>query len=265
VSGDEVVDLPISLAIALLKDASGTISLNVPVNGSLTDPTFALDKVIWQAFTNLLQAAVTSPFKLIGSLVGSSGDDIQKVDFEAGSSELSTAAEGSLGSLSTALKERPELRVAVRGKASRAIDAPALAQSQLANEMGQRNPVGGDDIASYEAYLKAKGTDLPKRTREPVQEADSGAAKNDESSEQISDEQYLARLKQAAADSIQITDERLKKLALVRSKKVYQSLVESNGLEQRQLSTAEPDVDTGSAQSDRNNRVVSMPFELQAR
>lgn len=31
-----------------------------------------------------------------------------------------------------------------------------------------------------------------------------------------------------------------------------------------QLSGEEPDVDTGSAEGDQNNRVVSMPFELQA-
>lgn len=264
VTSDEAVDLPISLAVALLKDASGTISLDVPVNGSLKDPDFSLDKVIWQAFTNLLKTAVTSPFKLIGSLIGSSGDDIQKVDFEAGSSQLSSAAEGSLQSLSTALKERPELRVEVRGKASRAIDAPALAQSQLATDMDQRNLMGGDDIASYEDYLKAKGANLPERTRKQAQETDSDAPKTGLSQEQISDEQYLAQLKQAAADSIQITDERLQKLALERSEKVYQSLVESNGLEQAQLSSAEPDVDTDSAESDQASRVVSMPFDLHA-
>ncbi len=207
---------------------------------------------------------MTSPFKLIGSLIGSSGDDIQKVDFEAGSSQLSSAAEGSLQSLSTALKERPELRVEVRGKASRAIDAPALAQSQLATDMDQRNLMGGDDIASYEDYLKAKGANLPERTRKQAQETDSDAPKTGLSQEQISDEQYLAQLKQAAADSIQITDERLQKLALERSEKVYQSLVESNGLEQAQLSSAEPDVDTDSAESDQASRVVSMPFDLHA-
>jgi len=59
------------------------------------------------------------------------------------------------------LKERPELRMEVRGKASRAIDAPALAQSQLATEMGRRNLMCGDDIESYENYLKAKGSNLP--------------------------------------------------------------------------------------------------------
>ncbi len=251
VSSDEAMDLPINLAIALLKDSSGTISLNVPVNGSLTDPEFALDKVIWQAFTNLLKTAVTSPFKLIGSLIGSTGDDIQKVDFEAGSSELSSAAEGSLQSLSTALKERPELRVEVRGKASRAIDAPALAESQLATEMGRRKLMGGDDIASYEDYLKAKGS--------------SNAPKDDVSPEQISDEQYLAQLKQAAADSIQITDERLQKLALERSKKVSQNLVQNNKLNPDQLSSAEPDVDTESADGDQNSGIVSMPFDLQSR
>jgi hypothetical protein len=265
VSSDDAIDLPISLAIALLKDSSGTISLNVPVSGSLTDPTFSLDKVIWQAFTNLLKTAVTSPFKLIGSLIGSSGDDIQKVDFEAGSSELSGTAESSLQSLSSALKERPELRVEVRGKASRAIDAPALAQSQLTTEMGRRDLMGGDDIASYEDYLIAKGSNLPKPERKQPQKADTSAPENGVHPEQVSDEQYLSQLKQAAADSIQITDERLRKLALERSTKVSQNLLKSNALDPEQLSSTEPVVDTESADGDRNDGIVSMPFELRSR
>ncbi|WP_416397280.1 DUF748 domain-containing protein [Allohahella sp. A8] len=259
VDSKEAIDLPVSLAIALLKDSNGTINLDVPVKGSLSDPNFALDKVIWNAFTNLLKTAVKSPFKLIGRLVGSGGDDIEKVDFEAGSSTLSETAKGSIQSLSTALKERPDLKVGVTGRASRAVDAPALAQSQLATEMGRRQLMGGNEIASYEDYLEAQGSELPKRTREADSDAQNAEAP------QNSDAEYLALLKQAAEDSIEISDEMLMQLALERSKAVYQRLVETTSLDPAQISTNEPVVDNAETSGQEREGRIAQPFELQAR
>ena len=65
----DAVSLPVKLAVALLKDRNGVIDLNLPVSGSLDDPSFRLAPIIWKVFVNILEKAVTAPFALLGTLV----------------------------------------------------------------------------------------------------------------------------------------------------------------------------------------------------
>ncbi len=54
----DAVSLPIKLAVALLKDRHGVINLDVPVSGTLDDPTFRLGPIIWKVFVNILEKAL---------------------------------------------------------------------------------------------------------------------------------------------------------------------------------------------------------------
>lgn len=133
-AGQPLLDLPIKLGVILLKDANGRISLEIPVSGSLDDPEFGVRKVVWQAVKGLFTKVATAPFKLLGSLFGGSEDDgqaLQAVEFEAGSTHLSADALRRLAQLVTALDQRPELLLVVRGGASPERDGPVLAQQRL--------------------------------------------------------------------------------------------------------------------------------------
>ena len=48
----DAVSLPVKLAVALLRDRNGVIDLNLPVAGSLDDPTFRLAPIIWKVLVN---------------------------------------------------------------------------------------------------------------------------------------------------------------------------------------------------------------------
>src|SRR5512139_2357313 len=61
--------LPVKLAIALLKNRRGEISLDVPVSGSLKDPEFSLGAVVLKVLVNILVKAATSPFALLGAIL----------------------------------------------------------------------------------------------------------------------------------------------------------------------------------------------------
>src|SRR6202035_2380110 len=87
----DAVSLPIKLAVALLKDRNGVITLDLPVTGTLDDPTFRLGPIIWKVFVNIVEKAVTAPFALLGSLFGG-GPDIQFIDFQPGVGTLDPAA-----------------------------------------------------------------------------------------------------------------------------------------------------------------------------
>ena len=159
VDSPDAVSLPLKLAIALLKDVDGKISIELPVSGDLNNPQFSVMPIVWQTLRNLIVKAAAAPFKLIGGLVAGGGsEDLGSVSFAPGSSELSKDAEAALVKLSKALKERPALRLEIEGTAAKSSDGPLIAEQRLEREyqynyykMLQRR---GDKVPAKAALLE---------------------------------------------------------------------------------------------------------------
>ncbi|VVQ21879.1 DUF748 domain-containing protein [Pseudomonas fluorescens] len=135
VDSPDAVSLPLKLAIALLKDVDGKISIELPVTGDLNNPQFSVMPIVWQTLRNLIVKAAAAPFKMIGGLISGGGSqDLGTVSFAPGSSELSKDAEAALVKLSQALKERPALRLEIEGTAAKSSDGPLLAEQRLERE-----------------------------------------------------------------------------------------------------------------------------------
>lgn len=154
VDSPDAVSLPLKLAIALLKDVDGKISIELPVTGDLNNPQFSVMPIVWQTLRNLIVKAAAAPFKLIGGLVAGGGsEDLGSVSFAPGSSVLSKDAEGALDKLSKALKERPALRLEIEGTAAKSSDGPLIAEQRLEREY-QYN---------YYKMLQRRGDKVPAR------------------------------------------------------------------------------------------------------
>ena len=135
VDSPDAVDLPIKLAIALLKDTDGKISIELPISGDLNNPQFSVMPIIWQTVRNLVLRAAQAPFKFIGGLINGGGaEDLGTVSFAPGSSELSPQAQKALNTLAQALKERPALRLEIEGTAAQSSDGPLIAKDRLERE-----------------------------------------------------------------------------------------------------------------------------------
>lgn len=135
VDSPDAVDLPIRLAVALLRDTQGRISIELPVSGDLNNPQFSVMPIVWQTLRNLVLRAAQAPFKFIGGLVaGGNSQDLGTVAFAPGSSDLSPNAQSALDKLATALKERPQLRLEIEGTTAQSSDGPLLAQQRLERE-----------------------------------------------------------------------------------------------------------------------------------
>jgi hypothetical protein len=126
----DAVSLPIKLAVALLKDRDGVINLDLPVSGTLDDPTFRLGPIIWKVFVNILEKAITAPFALLGSLFGG-GPDLQFLDFQPGVAQLSPAGADKIRAVVKALNERPQLKIEVPIATVGDLDRPALIEAQF--------------------------------------------------------------------------------------------------------------------------------------
>jgi hypothetical protein len=132
----DAVSLPVKLAVALLKDRNGVIDLPLPVTGSLDDPKFRVWPIIWKVLVNILEKAVTAPFALLGSLFGS-GPELQFIDFQPGSTDLSATQSDKLKTLVKALEQRPQLKLEVPIATVPAVDGPALVATALESQVAE--------------------------------------------------------------------------------------------------------------------------------
>jgi hypothetical protein len=130
VESPSATKLPVLLAVALLKDRNGVIDINLPISGSLDDPQFSVGGIILQVIGNLLVKVVTSPFALLGSLVGG-GEELSFVEFAPGSATIAAGEQPKLSGLAKALTERPELRLEITGRAAAQPDEAALKRAAL--------------------------------------------------------------------------------------------------------------------------------------
>jgi len=146
----DAAPIPIKLAVALLKDRNGVIDLQLPIGGSLDDPTFRLAPIIWKALLGLLTKIATAPFALLGSLFGG-GDQLAYVDFQPGSAELPAAQIEQLNKLATALAERPQLRLDVPVTVLPEEDSKAIATANLYARVPQLQD--GTDEAALQKRL----------------------------------------------------------------------------------------------------------------
>jgi hypothetical protein len=156
VDSPDAVPIPLTLAIALLKDRNGTIDLDLPVKGDLDNPEFRIGPIVWKAFVNLLTKAVTAPFALLGSLVGG-GEEINQIGFAPGDPVSDAASQEKLRGLTQGMVERPGLKLSVPAVFSRAVDVPALqrfavetqlAEARRAELTARKQPVDGFDYAA---------------------------------------------------------------------------------------------------------------------
>ncbi len=166
VESKDALNLPVQLAVALLRDRNGVIDINLPIGGSLDDPQFSIGGIIVKVFVNLIGKAVTAPFALLGSMFGG-GEDLSWVNFEPGNVAITTAAESKLSALSKALIDRPALKLEITGRADPVTDKEGLARVGITRKVraiklkdmvakGQAVPAEGVEVKKeeYPALLK---------------------------------------------------------------------------------------------------------------
>jgi len=244
--GDEVkspdaTHLPLRLAVALLRDRNGVIDLDLPMGGSLDDPTFRIGPIIWKIFVNLIVKAATAPFALLGHLFGGA-ENMNIVQFSAGSAELDKAATDQLSSIAKALKERPQLKLDVPMAYSASIDRPQLAATRLREQLlarenesreGKKHPDSAGETAladpqkHFRLLLDQYQQDLGKNTPLPPTVVAVQQAKGKEAPY----EPAIADLNAALIDHIQVTDADLQALGKARAQAIQDALLSGSQID----------------------------------
>jgi hypothetical protein len=122
----DAMELPLDLAVALLTGADGRIDLDLPVRGDLNDPQFRIGSIVMTAFGNLITGFVTSPFRILGRLIGVESEDFDRIEFEPGDANLTPPEVEKLTLLAEALAQRPNLGLIVSGVVAEEADTAAI-------------------------------------------------------------------------------------------------------------------------------------------
>ncbi len=129
VESRDALSLPFGLAVALLEDPQGRISISLPVTGDMSDPKFKYLHLVGQVIRNFFMKLVTKPFSVLASMVGGSDtgtDELGYVRFLPGKANLPDEEKEKLSLLVKGLKERPKLRLEINGSFDPAVDWKAI-------------------------------------------------------------------------------------------------------------------------------------------
>ena len=144
--------LPLTLAIALLRDNEGRIAINLPISGTLSDPQFSVGGIIFKVLVNVITKAVTSPFSLLGSMFGG-GAELAYIEFQPGQSILAAAATEKLGNLAQALTQRSGLKLDIIGRVDPASDTEGVRRNLLDSQLREQK---WRDVHQKDRSIKAE-------------------------------------------------------------------------------------------------------------
>lgn len=260
VEGPDATKLPVRLAIAILKDARGIIDINLPVRGDLNDPEFRLGPLILKTFVNLIVKAVTSPFKMLGSLVGGEGEEMDFVSFAPGSGSLSQDQQAKLGRLARALGSRPQLRLDLRGTAGEAADRQALAGHAVMARIRMpgnthEGPLTEDEQKRlYKLYRETFKKEDPRDLVSPVDEKGLKLPRN------VYKTAVTEASRKRLIENYPVSDDDLRILARERAGSVKEYMIQQGGIAESRIFLLDVDI-----KAPVSNGEIRMPLVLDAR
>ncbi|MHB8843687.1 MAG: DUF748 domain-containing protein [Nitrospirota bacterium] len=254
VDSPKATKLPVGLAVSLLKDRNGEIRFDIPVTGEIDDPDFSVLRIVLKVLGNLLVKAATSPFALLGSLMGG-GEELGYVEFDYGASDVAEQNRKKLETLENALYQRPALKLEITGLTDPEKDAEALRASRMKGLL-----------------VAEKIKDLSRRDDKPVQPGSvqitaeehpvylkkaykSGKFSKPRNFLGIAKEIPDAEMETLLRGSIQVTDGDLRELANQRARAVKELIVKSQKVEPERIYLLEPKGAPEQKDKLRNSRV----------
>ncbi len=109
--GRGLYDIPIKLALFILKDRNGVITLDIPVRGDLDDPKVKLGRLIWNTFKNLMIKIATAPFDILAGQVGADPKELEFIGFNYADTSLTVEKQRQLELLLQLENQKPGLGI----------------------------------------------------------------------------------------------------------------------------------------------------------
>jgi len=121
------INVPIQLALYILKDQNDVITFDLPVYGNPSEPGFRASKLIWKSMKNFMIKTAASPFKALGSLVGTNPEKLENIPFAYAQDSLNAEQKNTLRKIAEITKKKPNLRFTLRQQTHPEVEKQYLA------------------------------------------------------------------------------------------------------------------------------------------
>jgi len=259
VEAPNALDLPLDLAVTLLTDSQGRINVAVPVRGNIDNPQFSYRHLIREALASLIVRIVSAPFRALAGVFGSGAETLGSINFEPGRARLLPPEQEKLDRVVQALKDKPQVKLIVRGPYDPQLDGEALRNRQVRREVAQAlgvkleqredpGPIAYSDAATQralETMLAARtGT---KAAAELEREFKKNAGRDPERVSRLlalfgkasPDREFYQALFQRLVESYPLPETELQRLATRRAEAITEYLVQSAGLDPGRVEAGE--------------------------
>lgn len=257
VDSPTAVKLPVKLAVALLEDSNGEIELDLPVSGTLNDPQFSVGGLVFKALLNLIGKALTSPFRLLGSMFGGEAE-IAYVDFAPGMASLGPEAVKKLEALTRALTERPGLRLEVAGRVATTSDRIGLKQADIRRQVRRLKAREARAAAAQGATPTGPSTDVALDDEEYARWLrrlyDASDITKPRNLIGFAKTLPVAEMEALLREQVSITDEALQDLGMRRAREVKSWLVEKGAINPERIFVVAPRLDADEGKDEAGGR-----------
>jgi hypothetical protein len=249
------MNLPLDLALALLKDADGKIDLGLPVSGDLDNPEFSYGHLILKAIVNLFTKIITAPFAIIGRLIGVESATLDAVGFEPGSITLPPPEREKLKQLAEALKKRPNLKLDIQGCFNAKADSDAMRSLSLRRSIAGHagiqltpeedpGPMDFTDLKSRKAmetlYSERFSPDALDQFKKQLEEWSGEKKPQAPAKDADANLELYQKIYEKLFESEPLEDVRMPETARNRADAIMQELTGPGGLEPSRLAVLEP-------------------------
>jgi hypothetical protein len=244
VESPDATQLPVNLAIALLKNNRGEIDLNLPISGSLDDPEFSIGGLVIKVIVNLFVKAVTSPFALLGSMFGG-GEELSNIEFGPGRATFDDAAAKRLEALAKALNERDSLKLEITGRADPEADKEGIKRVAIERavkaEKLKDQLKKGDEGTSVDT-IEVAAAEYPVYLQRAYKEAKFPKPRNLIGMQK---ELPVEEMEKLMLTNLPATDDDVQQLALRRAENVQSWLIDEGKVPPERIFLVEPKTEAG--------------------
>ena len=145
-------NLPLKLALYLLKDIHGDITLDLPLTGDLNNPQTHIGKLVWQVLKNVVVKVVASPFIALSGLLGVEPAEAKGIEFNYADTTLTATHLRRIRMFTDLEKKKPDMKIEISGFNDAGLERNQVALNEAA-KMGNGTHAGELRVDSLQQSL----------------------------------------------------------------------------------------------------------------
>jgi len=102
-------NVPLKLALYVMKDKDEKINFNLPVKGNTKDPKFSYSKIVWQTVVNLMVKVALSPVKFLAGALGMNPEKMESIQINPLQTSFTAEQYSEINDIASMVKKKPDM------------------------------------------------------------------------------------------------------------------------------------------------------------